>query len=233
MPTRDLMDADFESVIADHDIVLIDFWAAWCGPCRQFAPIYEQASERHPDIVFAKVDTEAEQGLASAAQVTSIPTLMAFREGVLVFSQPGALPASALDQVIDGVKGLDMAAVHAQVAAQRALLDKPREVTVADLEQGLADDSVALIDVREPMEYRAGHVPGAALVPLGRLPEKLDEVPTDRPVHVICASGNRSLQATDFLRARGIEAYSVAGGTSAWQGSGRAVVTGPLAHASA
>ena len=232
MPTRDLTEADFESVIADNDIVLVDFWAAWCGPCRQFAPVFAAASEQHPDIVFAKIDTEAEQALAGAAQVTSIPTLMAFREGVLVFSQPGALPATALEQVIDAVKGLDMTDVHAQVAAQRALLDKPREITLEDFAAAQAEGA-PVIDVREPMEYRAGHVPGAVLVPLGRLPEKLDEVPTGGPVHVICASGNRSLQATDFLRARGVEAYSVAGGTSAWQRSGREVVNGPTPHVAA
>jgi thioredoxin 1 len=118
--TIDIVADTLDRTVQDNDIVLLDFWASWCGPCRQFAPVYEAASERHDDVVFGSVNTETEQQLSAAAGVTSIPTLMAFREGVLVFSQPGALPAPALEELITAVKGLDMEDVHRQVAAQQA-----------------------------------------------------------------------------------------------------------------
>ncbi|HQR80527.1 MAG TPA: thioredoxin [Actinomycetota bacterium] len=120
MATTDLTAESFTSTIEENDIVLVDFWAAWCGPCRMFAPVFEKASEEHPDIVFGKVDTEAEQSLAAQAQISSIPTLMVFREGVLLYAQPGALPAPALADLIDQAKNLDMEQVHAEVAKQKA-----------------------------------------------------------------------------------------------------------------
>ncbi|WP_330181850.1 thioredoxin [Nocardia sp. NBC_01503] len=119
MATQTLTEQNFDDIVTKSDVVLVDFWAAWCGPCRSFAPTFEASSEKHPDVVHGKVDTEAEQGLAAAANIRSIPTIMAFREGVLVFAQPGALPPAALEDLIGQVKELDMDEVRKQLAEQQ------------------------------------------------------------------------------------------------------------------
>ncbi|GIU88544.1 MAG: putative thioredoxin-2 [Acidimicrobiia bacterium] len=119
MATVELTAENFEEVVTGNDIVLVDFWAQWCGPCRAFAPVFEAAARQHEDIVFGKVDTEAQPALAGAFGIMSIPTLMVFREQVAVFSQPGALPAPVLEDLIAQVRALDMDAVHAAVAEQR------------------------------------------------------------------------------------------------------------------
>ena len=120
MATVNLTADTFESTITENGIVLVDWWAAWCGPCRMFAPIFEKASESNPDIVFAKVDTEAEPEISGQAGISSIPTLMIFRDGILIFSQPGAIPAPALDDLLTQVRALDMDDVRKQVAEQES-----------------------------------------------------------------------------------------------------------------
>lgn len=125
MATLELTEQNFEETIMADGITFVDFWAAWCGPCRAFAPIFEKASEAHPEMRFGKIDTEAEMGIAAAAQITSIPTLMAFRDGILVFRQAGALPAKAFDELIAAVEGLDMDEVRTQIAAEAESASEP------------------------------------------------------------------------------------------------------------
>ncbi len=118
MATLNINGAEFESLILKDGITFIDFWAEWCGPCKMFGPVFEKASEKFPEITFAKVDTDAEQELAGAAGISSIPTLMAFRDGILVFRQPGALPAANFEELIQTVQGLDMESVRAEIAKE-------------------------------------------------------------------------------------------------------------------
>ena len=120
MALLNLTAADFETTVTENPIVLIDFWASWCGPCRAFAPVFDRSAQSHPDVVHAKVDTEAQHELAAALEIQSIPTIMAFRDGVLVYRQPGAMPAPALEDLISQVKALDMTEVRAKIAARKA-----------------------------------------------------------------------------------------------------------------
>jgi len=119
MSTIALTEDTFEETVTKPGITLVDWWASWCGPCRMFAPVFQAASEKHEDITFGKIDTEDQPGLSAAARITSIPTLMAFRDGILVFSQPGALPAAALEKLIQAVRDLDMDEVRAELAQQQ------------------------------------------------------------------------------------------------------------------
>lgn len=119
MATIDLTQETFQETIEGNDIVLVDWWADWCGPCKMFAPVYDEVSQKHDDVVFSKIDTEDQQQLAASAGISSIPTLMAFRENVLVFSQPGAINQQQLGQLIEQVRGLDMEDVHKQVEEAR------------------------------------------------------------------------------------------------------------------
>jgi len=214
MTVHEVSSEGFDAFVTAHDIVLVDFWAEWCGPCRAFAPVFESAASQNADIAFAKVNTEIETDLAARAQITSIPTLMAFREGILVFREAGALPGPELAKLIAAVRDLDMAAVRAQIA--EGAPDEEIDVEVL-AERHAAGEFV--LDVREDYEFAGGRVPQAHHIPMNEVPARLEELPQQR-INVICQSGGRSRAITDYLRAQGFEAVNVAGGTAAWAARG-------------
>lgn len=222
MPTVDLTADTFAPTIEGNSIVLVDFWAEWCAPCRAFAPRFTDASEKHPEIVFGKVDTDVEQQLSAMAGIRSIPTLMAFRDQILVFSQPGALNGRQLEEVITAIEGLDMAEVRAEI--ERA--DSARVASISAGELAALPGEPTIIDVREPDEFAQGHVPGAVNIPLGQLPRRLQDVPSDEAVYVICLSGGRSAQASALLAQQGRDAVDVLGGMTQWRRNGLPLAKG-------
>ena len=203
MPTISLTADNFEQKAIGAGITIVDFWAQWCGPCRNFAPIFEAASEVHTDITFGKVDTDAEQELSSSAQISSIPTLMVFRDGILIYREAGALPAPQLEELIASVRALDMDQVREQVAKQ---VEGGIEALAARaFMERVIQTGAVLLDVRTPDEYAAGHVAGAQLIDVQQPDFGMNVASLDPSfVYAIyCRAGARAMVAAEQMQIAG------------------------------
>jgi len=204
MATIELTAANFEQKVIGAGIAIVDFWADWCGPCRSFAPVFEAASEAHPDIAFGKLDTEAERDLAASAQISSIPTLMVFREGILVYREAGALPAPALEELIAAVRALDMDDVRAQIAS-RPDPDGVELLAVASFIERVVSTHAVILDVRTPAEYDAGHAEGAILMDVQDPAFGLNVAQLDpsQSYGIYCKAGPRARVAAEQMQVAG------------------------------
>lgn len=203
MPTISLTADNFEQKAIGAGITIVDFWAQWCGPCRNFAPVFEAASEVHTDITFGKVDTDAEQELSSSAEISSIPTLMVFRDGILIYREAGALPAPQLEALIASVRALDMDHVREQVAKQ---VEGGIETLMARaFMERLIQTGAVLLDVRTPDEYAAGHVAGARLIDVQQPDFGMNVASLDPSLvyAIYCRAGARAMVAAEQMQIAG------------------------------
>ena len=203
MPTIALTADNFEQKAIGAGITVVDFWAQWCGPCRNFAPVFEAASEVHTDITFGKVDTEAERELSASAQISSIPTLMVFRDGILIYREAGALPAPQFEELIASVRALDMDQVREQVARQEeGGLEK---LPAAEFMQRVIQTGAVLLDVRTPQEYAAGHVAGAQLIDVQQPDFGMNIAGLDpsQAYAIYCRAGARATVAAEQMQIAG------------------------------
>jgi len=215
---------NLESFLTGHDAVILTFMRQESPSYAALEPDLVSLAASYADVAFGTVDADEQQSIAASARIDAIPTIMAFREGNLVFREKGALEQQALVQLAEAVRELDLQAVLAE-RARAAAPGGTAEATVDDVHAALRTGSLVL-DVRTPLEYAAGHIPGAVLLPLHELARSTDRLPADEPVLVVCKDGERSRQACQLLDGLGLRGVVVAGGMTAWTGSGAPVETG-------